>query len=633
MKHTDNTAMNGRGRPQKSKQPAGIKKTAKTKKQTKSKAQVQNFTNTTTTSTASTLNDDRQDTAGHYKAIDQAYKANLARLTLGISPAGLATSYFDWLAHMIQSPGKQMELVEKKLRKDAKLLRYAIESALDSSTEPCIEPLPQDRRFKDSGWQQWPYNIFYQTFLLNQQWWHNATTDIDGLVSEHEEIVSFIARQMLDRYSPSNYPLLNPEIVRETLSTGGSNFIKGGQNLIEDFEKATSGKPPLGAEQFHVGKNIAVTPGKVIYRNHLIELIQYAPTTEQVHAEPILIVPAWIMKYYILDLSPENSLVKYLVVQGYTVFMISWRNPGFADRELRMEDYRRLGPMAALDAISSIIPEQKVHAAGYCLGGTLLSIASAAMARDGDQRLASLTTLATQVDFTEAGELMLFIGESEVDYLESMMQEKGYLDGSQMAGAFQILRSNDLIWSRLTHDYMLGKRRPMNDLMAWNSDLTRMPYRMHSEYLRKLFLNNDLASGRYQVNGRPVVINDIRTPIFAVATVKDHVAPWKSVYKIHLLADADEVTFLLTSGGHNAGIVSEPGHPHRSFQIATHKEAETYIDPKTWQQTTTTQKGSWWPAWESWLSEHSSGKTTPPTMGNEEYPPLTEAPGRYVLMS
>jgi polyhydroxyalkanoate synthase len=298
-----------------------------------------------------------------------------------------------------------------------------------------------------------------------------------------------------------------------------------------------------------------------------------------------------------------------------------------------MPDYRKMGPMAALDVVSTIVPERKVHAVGYCLGGTLLSIAAAAMARDGDNRLASLTTFATQVDFTEAGELTLFIGESEVAYLESMMADRGYLEGNQMAGAFQILRSNDLIWSRMVHDYLLGQRRPMNDLMAWNADLTRMPYRMHSEYLRWLFLNNDLASGRYRVDGRPVAINDIRAPIFAVGTLKDHVAPWRSVYKIHLLADADEVTFVLTSGGHNAGIVSEPGHPRRSFQMRTHREGEVYIDPDSWQQTTPTREGSWWPAWQAWLAERSTVKTAAPSLGCTDHPVLTDAPGTYVLES
>jgi len=368
----------------------------------------------------------------------------------------------------------------------------------------------------------------------------------------------------------------------------------------------------------------------VVYRNRLIELIQYAPTTETVRAEPVLIVPAWIMKYYVLDLAPGKSLVEYLIAQGHTVFMISWRNPGSEDRDLGMEDYRRLGPVAALDAVIAITGQPRVHGVGYCLGGTLLAIAAAGMARAGDDRLASLTTLATQVDFTEAGELMLFIGESQVSYLENMMWDQGYLDGYQMAGAFQILRSNDLIWSRIVHDYLLGRRQPMNALMAWNADITRMPYRMHSEYLRNLFLDNDLASGRYQVDHRPVAIQNIRAPILAVGTTKDHVAPWQSVYKIHLLSDADEVTFLLASGGHNAGIVSEPGHPRRHFQMRTQRHDEPYMDPLHWQETTPQQEGSWWPAWQQWLAKHSSGRTQPPPMGSERFPPLEDAPGRYV---
>ncbi len=566
------------------------------------------------------------------RTADRAFKANLARLTAGVSPAGLARVYFDWLSHLALSPGKQVQLIEKALRKFTRFSRYAGQTVVDPKTPPCIDPLPQDRRFADEAWQRWPYSFLYQSFLLNQQWWHNATTDIDGLAPDSERVVSFIARQMMDLWSPSNIPWLNPEVTQATLTTGGMNLLRGWQNFVEDSERIAAGRPPVGAEGFQVGRNLAVTPGKVVYRNHLIELIQYAPTTERVYAEPVLIVPAWIMKYYILDLSPENSLVRFLVDQGHTVFVISWRNPNSADRDLGMADYRKLGPMAALDVVSDIVPGQKIHAVGYCLGGTLLSIAAAAMARDGDQRLATLTTLATQVDFTEAGELMLFIGESEVAFLESMMEEQGYLDGIQMAGAFQILRSNDLIWSRMVRDYLLGQRQSMNDLMAWNADQTRLPFRMHSEYLRWLFLNNDLASGRYRVDDRPAVISDIRAPIFAVGTTQDHVAPWRSVYKIHLLADADEVTFVLASGGHNAGIVSEPGHLHRHFQMHTHRERETYIDPDTWQQETPTREGSWWPAWQAWLGERSTGMTAPPALGNGAHSLLAEAPGTYVLM-
>ena len=297
-----------------------------------------------------------------------------------------------------------------------------------------------------------------------------------------------------------------------------------------------------------------------------------------------------------------------------------------------MDDYLRLGVMDALQAVSTIRPDRKIHGVGYCLGGTLLAIAAAAMARDGDDRLKSLTLLAAQTDFTEAGELMLFINESQVTFLEDVMWEQGYLDTRQMAGAFQLLRSNDLIWSRMLKQYMLGERETMNDLMAWNADATRMPYRMHAEYLRRLFLDNDLAEGRYRVGNRPVALTDIRIPIFAIGTLWDHVAPWRSTYKIHLLTDTD-VTYLLTTGGHNAGIVSEPGHDGRRFQIATKRSTDKYEDPETWQATVPTRGGSWWLAWEPWLAGQSSGQEEPPRMGAPErgYGILAAAPGSYVL--
>jgi polyhydroxyalkanoate synthase len=284
----------------------------------------------------------------------------------------------------------------------------------------------------------------------------------------------------------------------------GHNFFRGAQNLMDDWQRLVAKQPAAGMEAYEVGENIAVTKGKVVYQNRLIELIQYAPATSEVYAEPLLIVPAWIMKYYILDLSPENSLVKYLLEQGHSVFMISWKNPGPEDRYLGNRDYRELGIMDALEAINAIVPEQKIHAVGYCLGGTLLSIAAAAMARDGDDRLKSVTLFAAQVDFEEAGELLMFIDESQLAWLEDTMWEKGYLDRQKMTGTFQLLRSRDLFWSRMIEDYLLGERTSPNDMMAWNSDATRMPFKMHSEYLRELFLNNDLAEGHFCVGGRPV---------------------------------------------------------------------------------------------------------------------------------
>lgn len=579
------------------------------------------------------------DPAGYtasFAVLDRAIHANIARFTLGLSPRAMMSAYFDWIGGILFSPGKQAQLAHKAQRKWTRYLSHVQNCLLDprgGADTCCIEPLPQDRRFRDPAWQRPPFNMMYQAFLLTQQWWHNATTDVSGMTRQNERAVEFAARQILDVFSPSNFLFTNPAVLDATLRQGGQNLANGWRLLTEDIQAQIAGRGPVGSEAFRAGQQVAVTPGKVVYRNQLIELLQYAPTTEHVRKEPILIVPAWIMKYYILDLSPANSLVKYLVDQGHTVFMISWKNPGPDDRDFDMDDYRRLGAMAALDAISSIVPGSRVHAAGYCLGGTLLAIAAAAMAQQGDERLQSLTFLAAQVDFDEAGELMLFINEKQIAFLEDLMWEQGFLDTKQMAGAFQLLRSNDLIWSRMVHDYLMGERRPMTDLMAWNADGTRLPYRMHSEYLTRLFLNNDLAEGRYSVDGRRISLADIRLPMFVLGTQTDHVAPWRSVYKLHLFTDA-EMTFLLTSGGHNAGIVSEPGHPGRSYRGTTRRPGDHYIDPERWLEQTPAMQGSWWPEWLDWLDARSSDKVAPPPMGSPDgvHAPRGDAPGTYVLM-
>jgi polyhydroxyalkanoate synthase len=564
---------------------------------------------------------------------DRALHATLARFSMGLSPAALAAAHLDWLVHLMAAPGKRLQLIDKMTRKMMRLQAYAGRALLQPGAAlPVIEPLPQDTRFAGEAWQAWPFNVIYQGFLLQQQWWHNATSNVRGVARHHEEMVKFGARQMLDMFSPSNFLATNPELMRRTLETGGRNFADGLQHLLEDWERSVSGKKPVGSEAYKVGRDVAVSPGKVVFRNRLIELIQYAPTTERVRPEPLLIVPAWIMKYYILDLSARNSLVRYLTGQGFTVFMISWRNPSAADRDLGMEDYRSQGVMAALDAIGAIVPGRRVHALGYCLGGTLLSIAAAAMARDGDDRLHTITLLAAQADFTEAGELMLFIDESQIAFLEDMMWEQGFLDAKQMAGAFQILRSNDLVWSLVLHRYLMGQREPLSDLMAWNADATRLPYRMHSEYLRHLFLDNDLAEGRYVAGARPVALTDIRVPVFAVGTVWDHVAPWRSTYKIHLLVDT-AVTYVLASGGHNAGIVSEVGRPGLFHQAMTRNADDRHVDADTWLATAPHHDGSWWPTYLEWLAGHSGEPVAPPPMGNAAagYAGLCASPGTYVL--
>jgi polyhydroxyalkanoate synthase subunit PhaC len=567
-----------------------------------------------------------------FRDLDRASAAAVARVTFGLSPAALWLAWADWAIHLGAAPGKQMELGHKAWRTWAELSSYAIRSMVDRQAPPYIEAAPEDARFRGEAWQNLPYRLLYQSFLSAEQWWRVATHDVAGVSPHHEDVVSFAARQWLDTISPSNLPWTNPIVTRETVRTGGQNLVSGLSNWIDDAYRIRSKQPPAGTEAFKIGENIAATPGQVIFRNHLIELIQYAPVTDKVFAEPILMVPAWIMKYYILDLSPRNSLIHYLVGRGHTVFCISWHNVTAEDRDLSLDDYRKLGVMAAIDAIASIVPGQKIHAAGYCLGGTLLALAAAAMAEVGDDRLKTMTLFAAETDFSEPGELQLFIDDSQVAFLESMMWERGVLDASQMAGAFQLLKSNDLIWSHLIHDYLMGERTPMIDLMAWNADTTRMPYRMHSEYLRRLFLGNDLASGRYMVDGRPIALQNIRAPIFAVGTERDHVAPWRSVYKIHYLSDAP-ITFVLTSGGHNAGIVSEPGHRHQHFRVATKAPAGPCLSADEWLAEATVRESSWWPAWAAWLAEHSAPEQAPPPMGAAEkgYEPLADAPGTYVL--
>ncbi|HJW24138.1 MAG TPA: alpha/beta fold hydrolase [Rhodocyclaceae bacterium] len=564
--------------------------------------------------------------------MDRLLHAWVGRFTGGIAPTALGLAYFDWISHLVTQPGKQQDLAHNALEKMGRLLQFTANCALRAEHDGCAELRESDTRFRSEGWKRWPFNVYAEAFLLGEEWWQQATSTVQGVSQHHRDLLAFLARQMTDTCSPSNFVFTNPDVLKMTVNQGGANLVQGAVHAAEDAVRAFARSKPVGAENYVPGETVAVTPGKVIYRNRLMELIQYSPQTPDVYAEPLLIVPAWIMKYYILDLSPNNSVVKYLVERGHTVFMISWINPGKDESEFGMDDYRRQGVMAALDAVGAVLPGQKVHAVGYCLGGTLLSLAAATMARGNDDRFATISLLAAQVDFEEAGELLLFIDEAQLTFLENIMSKQGYLDKNQLSAAFNLLRSKDLIWSRVVDEYLEGERQPMFDLMAWSADSTRLPFRMHSEYLRSLFLNNDLSEGRYMVDGAGIALTDIRAPIFAVGTEKDHIAPWRSVYKIHLYSDTD-ITFVLTTGGHNAGIISEPGRPRRSYQMTHHDAAHRYLHPGYWQETATRHEGSWWPAWEKWLAERSTAKKIPPpAMGapDKSIPPLEDAPGRYV---
>ncbi|QFG35203.1 polyhydroxyalkanoate synthase [Paracoccus pantotrophus] len=571
--------------------------------------------------------------AAPYRAIDRLREAMAAGFGTGVSPLALGMALMDWSAHLAAAPGKRLQLADKAAREAAALLTHAAALAADPAAEPVIRPGPQDRRFAAAAWQNPPFSLWAQGFLLARQWWQEATRDVPGVDPHRENLLSAMVQQWLDMASPANLPFTNPEVITRTLETAGLSQWVGMRNWAEDMARLAAGKPPVGTERFRVGQEVAASPGKVVYRNHLIELIQYAPApdTDTVLAEPVLLVPAWIMKYYILDLSPENSLVRHLVRAGHTVFCISWRNPTAEDRDLTLEDYRSLGVMAAVDAISAILPGRGIHAAGYCLGGTLLAIAAAAMGGARDDRLASISLLAAQTDFAEPGELGLFIDHDQLNSLEGAMRQRGYLTAEQMLGAFRFLRSNDLVWSRMVRAYLMGEREPMTDILAWSSDSTRMPYRMQGEYLRRFYLENALAGDRLLADGRPVALRNIRAPVFAVGTEEDYVAPWRSVYRLHCLSDA-ELTFVLGDRDHLAGIILDPTGPGH-HRIATRGRDGTCLPSDDWLHAAALREGCWWPAWTDWLARHSAAeRVAPPAMGAAAagYPVLEDAPGSYV---
>ncbi|WP_084267991.1 PHA/PHB synthase family protein [Azohydromonas lata] len=581
------------------------------------------------------------------QAMDQAIHALLSKASMGMSPISLTLAWSDWLLHLAVSPGRLGTLAQLA----AQLVHTSTQAqlgALDNSAAQ--QPAEVDDRFGDPLWRRWPFEQIRSGFLASSAWWKQASL-VDGMARHNAHLVEFFTRQWLDALSPANWPATNPQVLTATLASGGQNLLNGGRLLVRDLveQQARRGEQPPGTLSplpFAVGTDVAVTPGKVVFRNHLIELIRYESTTATVHPEPVLIVPSCIMKYYILDLSPRNSMVRHLVDQGHVVYMISWRNPDVSDRDLGMHDYLHSGVMAAMAAIQAGSGADYIHAVGYCLGGTFLAIVAAALgghdcssdARSrtggvcavcgcGLPKFRSVTLLATLTDFTEPGELGVFIDDDQLRTLREEMAHTGFLSGRQMAGSFQFLNSRDLIWARNVRRYLLGQDSKPNDLMSWNTDVTRLPERMHSEYLQSLYLNNALAAGRYRVGNTAVALGDIQAPLFVVGTARDHVAPWRSVYKIHLLTDT-HITFVLASGGHNAGIVSEPGHPHRSYQIASMEHGHRWVDPEEWAAQVPLHQGSWWEAWQAWLVQRSGPRVAATPIPADTV--IGEAPGQYV---
>lgn len=562
--------------------------------------------------------------------LDRLLHAGSAPWTGSLSPVSLALAWADWAWHLALSPGRQMDLAARAAQLGHEALAFAAGRADDHPAGEADE----DPRFRHPDWTQWPFNLIRHGFRNQEAFWREAAS-VPGMTAHHADLTQFFARQWLGMLTPANWLATNPVVLRDAVESGGAHLVQGAKHWLQDV----TGQRVVPAVQYVAGRDVAVTPGDVVLRNHLVELIRYAPQTAKAYPEPVLIVPSWIMKYYVLDLSPHNSLVRYLVQQGHTVYMLSWRNPDAADQDLSMDDYLRLGIFDALKAIGALHAKPTaLHAVGYCLGGTLLAIAAAALARNGGGNgngigrglpaLASLTLLAAQTDFSEPGELGLFIDESQVGYLDEITRGQGYLSGKQMAGSFQFLHSRELVWTRRMREYLMGEREQPNDLMAWNADTTRLPARMHHEYLTALYLHNALATSNYRVGARPVSLADLRLPVFLVGTERDHISPWRSVYKLHHLCDA-EITFVLASGGHNAGIVSEPGHPGRHYRIACREQHGAWLPDDEWEPQAALHDGSWWPAWHDWLKARSSAlvRATPTPRAAS----LGSAPGRYVL--
>ncbi|MDE2614864.1 MAG: polyhydroxyalkanoic acid synthase [Burkholderiales bacterium] len=562
--------------------------------------------------------------------LDRLVHTSFAPITGGLSPVSLGLAWADWAWHLAVSPGRQMELAALAARQG---LEWAHDVARSSEDDAAAGDADDDPRFRHPAWAQWPFNALRSGFRHAETYWREAS-QTPGMTAHHADMTRFFAKQTLGMMAPANWLATNPVVLQDAAESGGAHLVQGTMNWLRDATGQSDPQPAGQVPKYRVGIDVAATPGQVVHRNELVELIRYAPQTSQVYAAPLFIVPSWIMKYYILDLSPHNSLVRYLVGQGHTVYMLSWRNPDAADRELSMDDYLRLGVFDSLAAIGRLHgTKQPVNAMGYCLGGTLLAIAVAALARDGRRHrdlppLASMTLLAAQTDFSEPGELGLFIDESQVGFLDEITRGQGYLSGKQMAGSFQFLHSRDLVWTRRMREYLMGEREQKNDLMAWNADTTRMPARMHHEYLTALYLHNALATSSYRVDGRAVSLADIRLPVFMVGTERDHVSPWRSVFKLHHLSDA-EITFALTVGGHNAGIVSEPGHANRSYRIATRAADAPWQDADEWLAAAERHDGSWWPAWHAWLAAHSGAKQRARALPRDAA--LGAAPGDYVM--
>lgn len=538
---------------------------------------------------------------------------------------GIAKAYMDLYSRMLANPAALTAFSTNMMVDYLQLWQSSWMKLMGLQPAPVAAPAKGDSRFKDEDWSSnFLFDYVKQSYLIASRHIQHAVANVEGLSPESEKKVAFFTRQYVDALSPSNFALTNPQVLRETLASGGQNLLKGLANLLSDIEKG--GISMTDEKAFKLGQNVATTPGKVVFQTELMQLIQFLPTTREVYKTPLVIIPPWINKYYILDLRPSNSFIKWALDQGHTVFVLSWVNPDARLAQMGFEDYMKQGPLAALDAVETATGERQVNFIGYCLGGTLLGATLAFLAEKKQiDRVRSATFFVSLLDFSAPGELGVFIDEAQVDSLEKKMNERGYLEGAEMASTFNLLRANDLVWSFVINNYLMGKDPFPFDLLYWNSDATRMPARMHSYYLRNMYLKNLLGvPGGITLEGVPVDLSKVRIPAYFISTVEDHIAPWKTTYKGSRYLGG-EVRFVLGGSGHIAGIVNPPAA--KKYHYWTNDARPESADG--WFETATRHPGSWWEDWQAWMDARNGGEKVPARTPDN---PLEDAPGSYVML-
>jgi len=557
--------------------------------------------------------------------IEQLWKANPFSNVVPFDPVSMTRTFQQVWLDAVSNPARAWSQYSDFVQQYTQIMTSATLKFWGQDTEPVITPEKGDKRFSAPDWQQNPvFDVIKQSYLLTATTLLKSTSQIEGMNKEQQRRVTFYLRQFLDAISPTNTLFTNPQVIHETIQSGGQNVVKGMDNLLRDIKNGQI--KMTDTEAFEPGRNLALTPGQVIYRNQLIELIQYTPTTEQVYATPLLFMPPWINKFYILDMQPQNSLIKFMVDSGFTVFVISWKNPDASMEEIGFEDYLTLGPLNAIEVIKEITGAAKVNPIGYCVGGTLLSAAIPYLAAKGDDSINTATFFVALQDFSEVGDISVFIDASQLNHIEEEMAEHGYLDSRSMSAMFNMLRANDLIWSNVVNNYLLGKEPAAFDLLYWNNDGTRMTRVAHSFYLRNTYLENNLIKpGKIVLKGVPIDLKQIRQDVYAVGTEQDHIVPWKSAWRISQLASGP-VRFVLGGSGHIAGVISPPAKGRGYWTNDKHvKNAEQ------WFESAKAHKGSWWNDWVEWLQMRSGERVAAPSVGSAVHAPIVPAPGTYVL--